>query len=211
MNNTVHDKVSTIINTAEGNTLDICYVLYCEYLSKIDNPAVILQQILQFDSSIGTDDAPSEKIDNALKYSVTKTFYNLLHETVRVIMRENLPPEQFYQKLYKEVFSSSIFPQTNEARAIILWLLVDRIPEIPYYQAIDLLEKSNEDYREAITRIRPFLKQAVHMLNRHFDSRTEEASQLVRISLEIEDEVDRIVYWSALQSLIKDNDNNSDD
>ena len=41
------------------------------------------------------------------------------------------------------------------------------------------------------------------MINRRFDTRTEEASQLVRIAAEIKDETDRVVYWSALLGALK--------
>lgn len=211
MNNSIQNKVNLILNTAQGNTLDICYTLYFEYVRSAEKPAEILQQILQFDNPIGTEDAPPEKIGDERRDQIGLKYYRLLREIVRFIANENFSSEEFYQSLYEHIFTSSLFPQNDEDRAVILWLLVDKIQEVPYYQAIGLLEKSNEEYRDAITRIKPQLKQAIHMLNRYFSSRTEETSQLVRISSEIKDNTDLIVFWSALHSLIQKSGENESD
>lgn len=208
MNNTeIFDKVNTILKTAQGNILDICYALYCECISQSDSPHEVLQQILQYESPVGTKDAPSEKIKDEVKNRISISYYNLLHDIVQLLMGENTPVNEFYQKLYEQIFSLNIFPRGDVERAVILWLLIDNMPEFPYYQAVNLLKKSDAEYREALNRLRPHLNQAVHMLNRHFGSRTEETSQLVRIASEIRDESDQIIYWSALISLFKDSSN----
>ena len=203
MKQIMNDQITAILENAKGNTLDVCYTLYCEYLAEAEDPSEVLQLNLQHGKTIGTADAPSEFIKDELRDEVSKKYYGLLHETVRLIMNENLPVNDFYGKLYDCTFMSPLFPEKKEPRAVLLWLLVDKISEVPYFQAVDLLENSNEEYREAIGRIDPQIRKAIHMLNRHFTSRTEEASQLYRISTEIEDEKDRIVYWSVLFSFFK--------
>ena len=197
------DTLMRILKQAQGNTLDICYTLYNEYVSKAENPSEVLQQILQYEDFIGSQDAPSEIIEDELKDNVFIKYYSLLLETVRFIVRENPTVEVFYHNLYEDVFCASNFPKAENERAVILWMLAEKIPVIPYYEAFDLLKMSNEEYREAVMRIKLHLKQAVHMLNRHFASRTEETSQLVRIASKIENEHDRIVYWSVLLHLLR--------
>ncbi len=212
MNTMIKNKVDSILNNAQGNILDICYTLYFEFLKSAEKPAEVLQQILEFDNPIGTQDAPAERIGDEQRDQIGIKYFRLLREIVRLIVNENPSSEEFYQALYEQVFTSSLFPQKDEDRAVILWLLVDKIQEVPYYQAIGLLDKSNEEYRDAITRIKPQLKEAIHMLNRNFNSYTEETSQLVRISSEFEEDSDRIVFWSALLSVIrKSYENESDD
>lgn len=202
MNNIIFDKVDAILENAQGNTLDICCTLYCEYVSQSENPGAVLQRILQYSDIVGTKDAPSEKVSDEVRNHIGNEYYTLLHEVVRLIMRENVTIDEFYQKLYVRVFESDLFPSGDVEQAVILWLLMEKIPEVPYFQAVNLLEKSDEEYREDVNRIKPRIIQAIHMLNRHFGSYTEETSQLVRIASEIEDESDRIVYWSALISLL---------
>ena len=202
MNHTISTQIEKILENAQGNTLDICYTLYCEYMSQSENPSEVLQYILQYGVSIGTQDAPSVKVSDEVINRVSKSYYKLLHEIVRLNMSQNDPVDEFYKKLYEQIFISALFPQEDTERAVILWLLMEKIPEIPYYQAVNLLKKSDEDYQDAIRRLMPKLLQAVHMVNRHFGSRTEETSQLVRIASEIEDETDRIIYWSALISMM---------
>ena len=162
-----------------------------------------MQCILQYGDQVGTMDAPPERVSEETVNQVGMTCYNLIHEIVCVLMRKNDSPEVFYRNLYEQVFASKLFPETDEERAVILGILMEKIPEIPYFQAVNPLKQSNEEYQEALVRVAPQIQQAVHMVSRHFDTRTEETSQLVRIASEIGDESDRIVYWSALIGAIK--------
>lgn len=209
MDKTILEKVNTILKNAQGHVLDICVTLYKEYLAPSEDPAVVLQLILQYDFQVGTSDAPPELVSDETVNRVGGRYYGLLHEIVCILMNENAPVEVFYQKLYEQVFLSPLFPKSDEERAVLLGILLEKIPELPYYQAFDLLQQSNAEYQEAFERLVPQIRQAVHMINRRFGTRTEETSQLVRIASEIESETDRIIYWSALISLLKNTPCNS--
>ena len=203
MSHTAYEQVKNVLENAKGNVLDVFYTLYHEYMESVEDPTAIFAQILQFDSPVGTEDAPSENIDDETRLQTQSVYSKLLMETVHILAQQNEPEEVFYQHLYASVFKSPLFPQDEKVRAVLLWLLSERIPLIPYFQAEGLLEQSNEEYKQAFGRVEDSLKQAVHMLNRQFPSHTEEASQLVRIADNIVDHNDRIVYWAVLIDIIR--------
>lgn len=202
MEQTAQKKAENIMKTAQGNTLDVYYTLYCECIRPNEKPWEVLEFILQSGLQTGTDDAPASIIKERDRDKIRQSYYKLLREIVRVQMNNDIPVEEFYKNIYEQVFHSTLFPKGDAERAVLLWLLAERIPEIPYYQAIDPLKLTNEEYREAVMRVFQELQQAAHMLNRSFGSRTEETSQLVRIADGIEDKTDQIVYWSAVISML---------
>jgi len=203
MDKAVLEKVDAILRNAQGHALDISLTLYSEYIAPSKEPETVLQCILQYGAQVGTADAPPERVSDETINRVGRIYYNLLHEMVCALMRENLSVELFYKNLYEQVFASRWFPVKDEERAVLLWILIEKIPELPYFQADGLLKQTNEEYQESFERVWPQVMQAVHMINRRFDTRTEEASQLVRIAGEIKDETDRVVYWSALLGALK--------
>lgn len=78
------------------------------------------------------------------------------------------------------------------------------VPTLPYYQAIDLLQMENDDFSHRVTQLQPRIKEAIHMLNRHFTQRTEETSQICRLSENLSKE-DNYVYWATLIEIIQKN------
>ena len=203
MDKAVLEKVDAILQNAQGHVLDISLTLYSECIAPSKEPETVLQRILQYGAQVGTADAPPEYVSEKTVNRVGSIYYNLLHEMVCALMRENPPVDVFYKGLYEQVFASRWFPVEDEERAVLLGLLIEKIPELPYFQADGLLKRTNEEYQESLEHVWSQVIQAVHMINRRFDTRTEEASQLVRIAAEIKDETDRVVYWSALLGALK--------
>lgn len=207
MANDYIEKVGEILENARGNPLDIYATLYREYLSGSKNPSAVLQQILQFYAHpVGSEDDDSpEVMSSEQERRIKRNYYMLIREIVRVLAMENLPVEEFYEKLYAQIFSSNLFPNSEDVKIVFLKLLGEELPLLPYFQASDLLPMTNEDYQAATERVDGQVTQALHMLNRNFDSRTEEASQLYRIATEILNKEDQTVYWAMVVSILKEN------
>lgn len=207
MANDYIEKVGEILENARGNPLDIYATLYREYLSDSKNPSAVLQQILQFYAHpVGSEDDDSpEVMSSEQERRIKRNYYMLIREIVRVLAMENLPVEEFYEKLYAQIFSSNLFPNSEDVKIVFLKLLGEELPLLPYFQASDLLPMTNEDYQAAAERVDGQVTQALHMLNRNFDSRTEEASQLYRIATEILNKEDQTVYWAMVVSILKEN------
>lgn len=127
-----------------------------------------------------------------------------------MLVRENLTVEEFYEKLYTQVFSSEQFPDDEHVKIVLLRFLAGELPILLYFQASDLLSMTDKDYQAAAERVNDQVTQAVHMLNRNFSSRTEEASQLYRRATEIPSKEDQTVYWSIMVTILKESARHSE-
>ena len=205
MTNDYIAKIDNILE-AKGNPLDIYAALYQEHLLTSEDPSAVLRKILQFDAHpIGAEDDNSPDIMSSEDENrIKRSYYRLTREVTRVLAMENLPTDEFYKKLYSRIFDSDIFPDDKNVKIVLLRILAEDAIEVPYFQAEQTLDMDNEDFQTAVERVDHYITQALHMLNRHFDSRTMEASQLCRIASEISDEDDRIVYWAVIISILKD-------
>lgn len=204
MQNNIPTKIIYFLENAQGHPLDIYTHIFQENVDAGQEPQKVLQDILQNSFiEVGSDEAPADIMSDAAAQKIKKLYYNLLHEIVRVLAAGNPTVEDFYSQLYQKVFESGLFPENRQVKAVLIQMLANEIPELPYYQADNLLEMTNEEYRKGIDRVKPSLYEAIHMLNRHFESRTKEASQLCRIASELADEADRVIYWSIVIDLLR--------
>lgn len=206
MANSIAAKIREIMDTAQGNPLDIYAALYREYLLPSHNPSAVLREILQASTrqvGSGDDDAP-QLMDAEQEWTTKRDCFLLLKGIIRLLVRSNPSVDEFYQSLYQRVFVSDLFPGDEPTKIVLLRLLAEDFPEIPYFQAVAPLPMSDEDYQAAVDRVDYQTTQALHMLNRNFDSRTVEASQLCRLAAEIQDPQDQIVYWAVVISILKE-------
>lgn len=200
-------KVDEIMKTAQGDPLDIYAVLYREYIVNSAKPDAVLQQILQLSTEpIGSDDNDDspQLMSAEQERKIKRDHFLLVKGILHLLIKENPSVEEFYQKLYRCIFVSDLISNDEQVKIVILRLLAEDCPEIPYFQAMDPLLMDNEDYQAAVERVEGQVVQALHMLNRNFDSRTEEASQLCRLASEISDQRDQVVYWASVFSILKE-------
>lgn len=198
------DRLLKIMQEAKGNSLDIYYVIYEEFLHNNETPSVLLPLIFEFSGAIGTNDGASEKVSQQVEQGIIQQYKDYLIKTVNLLAKFNDSKDTFYEKLWSTVFCSPTSPQKTDERAVILKMLNEDVPTLPYYQAIDLLQMENDDFSHRVTQLQPRIKEAIHMLNRHFTQRTEETSQICRLSENLSKE-DNYVYWATLIEIIQKN------
>ena len=202
-NRKLSDKVLKVLKEAQGNTTDIYNTIYKDYMQTSDEPWEVLRIVIDYPETVGSvDDAPS-LIDEEKHKTIATTYRRLLRETVRVLVGANMEPDTFYQKLYRIVFNSELFPDDIATHTVLLELLADDVPLLPYYYLTDLLQMPDSVFRDTIAQITPQLQKAVHILNRHFGSKTEEVSQLWETSMEIEPKEAKIVFWTVVLDIIR--------
>ena len=197
------ERILKTLETAQGNAVDILSGLYQNYILNGEHPAAALQTILQYTNDpIGSeeDDAPPSLMSQEKLDEIKHNYYPILREMVRLLAHQDLSQKEFYNRLYDQIFLSKILPVNEETAPVFLLLLAENTPEIPYYQSSDLVTMSNDEYQSIMGDISESLYQAAHMIHRNFVSRTEEASQLLRIADGIQDRKSQIVYWSVVLS-----------
>lgn len=197
------ERILKTLETAKGHAVDILSNLYQNYILNGERPAAAFQTILQYTNyPIGSeeDDAPPTMMSQERLEEIKHNYYPILREMVKLLARQDLPPEDFYNRLYQQVFLSGILPANSDTAPVFLLLLAENTPEIPYYQSSGLVTMPNDEYQSIVKDISESLYQAAHMMHRNFASRTEEASQLLRIADGIKDRKSLIVYWSVVLS-----------
>lgn len=199
-------KAQKIMENATGNVYDIYFVLFKECILDQEYPEQILHKILEeAQEHEFSDDETPEKVDKEKIKTTRNTYLRLLQEYVLVLTRENMEVAEFYRKLYNGVFKSGIFPEDEETQSILLCLLAEAIVEIPYYQANNMLSMTGAEYKNAVLRLRPQIQKVIYMLNRHFRSRTEEASQIYEVISRMDNREDKIILLSVLIYIIQKN------
>lgn len=199
-------KIETIFEEATADVYDVYYTLFTECLKGQENTGALLEKICR--EAITRE---FEEHKNGLKIEekdikeTKRYYYRLLKESVNTLIRQNLDVKEFYEKLYEAVFQSCIFPKDEKIQSILLCFLAEEVSGLPYFQAKNLLEMTTEEYKEVVDRLTPQINQAIDVLNRHFKSRTEEASQIYEILSQIEDREEKIVFLSVYTNIIQNN------
>ena len=200
-NEILEDKLVEFLQDAEGNTLDVFYDVYEQFLKDSKSPQTFLPIIFQFTGRIGSHEENSVKVSEVVQDEVAQHL-SKVKDIITKIAKENLTPDVFYSNLWKDIFVSSSFSQSSEQCAALLGMLHKNILILPYYQAFDLCYMEESEFKASLERIRSRIVESTHMLNRHFKQKTETVSQLCRIAKDLSQE-DTYVYWATMISLIE--------
>ena len=202
--NLIHEKCAN----ATGNIYDIYYALYMDFLSedKTNHPSSVLQKLLEKVSQHEFEDDNNSKYISEEDIEENQHRYlELLSAYIHSIILDNLPESEFYSKIYNVIFQSDLFPQSKKSQAIMLYFLAERIPGIPYFQAVNLLKMPSDEYKAAIQRLNPQIRKIINIYNRRFSTRTEEASQIYEIMDSLTDKNDKIVLLAIYTNIIQQN------
>lgn len=189
------------LQEAKGNILDIFYDVYERFLKDSQSPQSLLPIIFEFAERIGTDEDESLKVSDTIQEEVEEQLWEIKDIALK-IAKENHAPAVFYANLWKDIFASSASSQNSEQCAVLLRILNEDVPVLPYYQASDLCRMEDSDFKAALQRVKSRIVESTHMLNRHFDQKTETVSQLCRIANGLSQE-DTYVYWATMISVIE--------
>lgn len=198
------ERISEIINNIEMNILDVYFRLFSECLKDTTNPEQKFRYIIEnVQGTTFSDNGESLYISGSIINNYKDQYTRELSEYIRMLSERNYTEDEFYRILYRYVFNGELYPKETAIQSYLLYLLAEKLPGIPYYQTENLLKLSNEEYRMIVGRIHPQIEKAVAMLNRHFESKTEETSQLYYISQNLASDEERIVYWSVVMSIMR--------
>ena len=157
--------IEKYLNDTEKNAADIYISCFEKYLMDPLTAPEMLKLVLEL----------SEKYEYNMEAEVISTtksqinligdqYFDLLHGVVISITKQNYIPEVFYQRLYKAVFCSELFPDDTVSKGVLLFFLAKKIVEIPYYQPNKLITMTNRDYKSTIEVLEPQIRKAIYML-----------------------------------------------
>ena len=122
------DKLTKLLATAKGNSTDIYFTAYEEYIKNSEKPWHELKTVIEYAYDIGTDDTHSKRINDEKINDIVKRHGQFLSVLVHHFIVENLEIEDFYKKIYNMVFVSDAFPQEDEVHVVLLQVLARNIP-----------------------------------------------------------------------------------
>lgn len=195
------ERLMGTLKKASGNTTDIYFNLYMDYLENESDAAEALKIILEYPNEIGNKkDKDSINISYQEENRIVNIFEEMITGMTDRIVELNLEKDDFYRKLYLTIFDNDneLFPQKREEKVIALKILSERVNLVPYFQIIDTEKVSKEEFVDGIERLTEHIQEATHMLQRQFATTPDEAAQLLRIGDGIEDRKDRIILWTVL-------------
>ena len=194
-------QLAQFLQEAKGNTLDVLYDVYELFLKDSKAPQSLLPIIFEFAEKIGSDEVESEKVLDIVREEIEEHLLEI-SDTAAKLAKENQTPDIFYTNLWESIFISSPLAQSSEQCAVLLRLLNENVRVLPYFQAVDLRRMEDSEFKVSLEKIRMQIVESTHMLNRHFEQKTETVSQLYRIAKGLSQE-DTYVYWATMISLIE--------
>lgn len=194
-------KLVELLQESEGSTLDVFYAVYEQFLKDSASPQTLLPIIFEFTERIGSDEEKSVKVSDVIQDEVEQHLSEVRDIAIEIAKR-NQAPDVFYANLWNDIFVSSSFSQSSGHCAVLLKLLNEDVSILPYYQAFDICRMEDNEFKASLERVKLRIVESTHMLNRHFEQKTETASQLCRIAKDLSQE-DTYVYWAAMINLIE--------
>lgn len=201
------ERLKDTLEKASGNTTDIYFELYTDYLENGDEPEEALRIILEYPSEIGDrKDKNPTNISHQEETRLIGMFEEMISGMTDRIADKNFTKKEFYKKLYFTIFhcDNEFFPQTREEKVIALKILSESVGMIPYYQVVDTEKISREEFEDGIERLLEYIQEGVHMLmHRQFSTTPDEAAQILRIADQIPDKRDQIIFWTFLINTLR--------
>ena len=189
------------LQDGKGNVLDVLYDVYEQFLKESKSPQSLLPIIFEYAEKIGSDEENSVKVPDGVREEI-EAHFSEINDIATKNAKKNQSPDIFYANLWEDIFVSSPLSQSSEQCAVLLRILNENVRVLPYFQAVDLCRMEDSEFKASFEKIQIRIVESTHMLNRHFEQKTEIASQLCRIAKDLSQE-DTYVYWATMISLIE--------
>lgn len=119
------------------------------------------------------------------------------------LLLEYLPEREFYEELWKRVFSNDMLFTTREQKVYALFRIwVDQ--RIPYCQIDAGMKMEDTEYREIIADKNYEIQKAIFITYSKFEQRTQSSSQFLKILEECESDREKAVLLSLILSMAED-------
>lgn len=198
------NETQKFLECVAGNYSDICAKYYFDFLKNetdISVAAEKLSYLLKWDYSSTKENTidvlySQEEYTTALKKSS-----EIIEKIVDNMINNNIDEIVFYETLWKTISEKVLFPTDIDCIGAIIFLFA--YPKIPYFQLEEGLKMEDEAFQlKSIEMVRQIQK-AIYILNRGYEQKTEVASQLIKIILELDDFDKQTVFLANIFGLLE--------
>ena len=191
------ESLLNTLDKATANAVDVYFDLYTTYFEDGKEPEEALRTILEYPNEIG--DTKDKNPQSISLQDETKLFFSLEELICGIAERlaeMNLPQDEYYKKLYRNVFNSDneLYPQSKEEKVIALKILSERAVAVPYFPIEEMDKISKEEFEQTVQDLRPSIQEAFCMLQRRFSNMPERIAQILRIADKITDKREKIIF-----------------
>ncbi len=195
------ESLLNTLDKATANAVDVYFDLYTTYFEDGKEPEEALRTILEYPNEIG--DTKDKNPQSISLQDETKLFFSLEELICGIAERlaeMNLPQDEYYKKLYRNVFNSDneLYPQSKEEKVIALKILSERAVAVPYFPIEEMDKISKEEFEQTVQDLRPSIQEAFCMLQRRFSNMRERIAQILRIADKITDKREKIIFWTVI-------------
>lgn len=195
------ESLLNTLDKATANAVDVYFDLYTTYFEDGKEPEEALRTILEYPNEIG--DTKDKNPQSISLQDETKLFFSLEELICGIAERlaeMNLPQDEYYKKLYRNVFNSDneLYPQSKEEKVIALKILSERAVAVPYFPIEEMDKISKEEFDQTVQDLRPSIQEAFCMLQRRFSNMPERIAQILRIADKITDKREKIIFWTVI-------------
>ena len=195
------ESLLNTLDKATANAVDVYFDLYTTYFEDGKEPEEALRTILEYPNEIG--DTKDKNPQSISLQDETKLFFSLEELICGIAERlaeMNLPQDEYYKKLYRNVFNSDneLYPQSKEEKVIALKILSERAVAVPYFPIEEMDKISKEEFEQTVQDLRPSIQEAFCMLQRRFSNMPEGIAQILRIADKITDKREKIIFWTVI-------------
>ena len=195
------ESLLNTLDKATANAVDVYFDLYTTYFEDGKEPEEALRTILEYPNEIG--DTKDKNPQSISLQDETKLFFSLEELICGIAERlaeMNLPQDEYYKKLYRNVFNSDneLYPQSKEEKVIALKILSERAVAVPYFPIEEMDKISKEEFEQTVQDLRPSIQEAFCMLQRRFSNMPERIAQILRIAEKITDKREKIIFWTVI-------------
>lgn len=196
-------KICNLINKEVSDPFEKLLAISKEISKDEENYGIVLQVLIeeygeQYSQMLIEREESSDVVSKDMIMYLKRKYYDLLIALIDRLVDENQEEVVFYDRLYEIVFHSELFHLDEIEKTIILYFLIARINVLPYYKIETKERISKEDFTQIVDELSPLLKKVVHVINRNYFSRAQEAEALCNILDEVTDTRSRAVLLSAM-------------
>ena len=195
------ESLLNTLDKATANAVDVYFDLYTTYFEDGKEPEEALRTILEYPNEIGdTKDKNPQSISLQDETNLFFSLEELICGIAERLAEMNLPQDEYYKKLYRNVFNSDneLYPQSKEEKVIALKILSERAVAVPYFPIEEMDKISKEEFEQTVQDLRPSIQEAFCMLQRRFSNMPERIAQILRIADKITDKREKIIFWTVI-------------
>lgn len=180
-------SIYAILTTGKANKINLCAAILqvlddADEAERTNMLRFVSEHMERLESN---DQVPFEAppISDAEKESLRKKYGKLSDEMLNSLIAENPPESEFYKRLWS-IINNPFFSEPN-ARAFVLYnVLMDS--QIPYFCIDEGLRMANDDFKSLLNSLSEETARARFILKRHFDQKTQQASNLLKLLDQLE-------------------------